>query len=160
MEKFTEAKLEIAIIELLKREASETYHHMNWGDMPMKHTRNFNLLVSDVSNLSREFSNQARQAVNSSLTLRNWCMGGYIHEYELNGSDRAQYGKMIISRLSEALQKLNVPRVEARELRRYRQFYELYPQIWDSLTPKLQSVVKLLGKGDSLTPMRYNYEIQ
>jgi hypothetical protein len=40
-------------------------------------------------NVSREFSNQAKQAVNSSLTIPNWCIAGYIHEYELNGSDRA-----------------------------------------------------------------------
>ena len=32
-------------------------------------------------------------------------------------------------------------------------FYEIYPQIWDSLTPKLQSAVKLLEKRDSLTPI-------
>ena len=35
------------------------------------------------------------RAVNISLTLRNWLIGCYIAEYELNGEDRAAYGEKV-----------------------------------------------------------------
>lgn len=88
---------------------------------------NFQKLVENIQNISAEFAKQASRSVNVSLTLRNWCIGGYIHEYELDGSDRAQYGDKLVEKLSESLQ--GVPRTQQRELNRYRLFYKTYPQI-------------------------------
>ncbi|MFA7123151.1 MAG: DUF1016 N-terminal domain-containing protein, partial [Candidatus Delongbacteria bacterium] len=114
----------------------------------------FKSLVKNLENINREFAYQAKMAVNTSLTLRNWFIGAYIHEYELHGSDRAAYGDAIFDNLSIELQKKNISRSEARELRRYRQFYLLYPQIRDSATPKLMDGIKTydLEKRESLTP--------
>lgn len=115
----------------------------------------FKSLVKNLENINSEFSYQAKMAVNTSLTLRNWFIGAYIHEYELHGSDRAAYGDAIFDNLSIELQKKNISRSEARELRRYRQFYLLYPQIRDSATPKLMDGIKTydLEKRESLTPI-------
>ncbi len=51
-----------------------------------------------------------------------------------------------------------IPLNASRELRRYRQFYEYYPQIWESLTPKLQNTLSTKGiaNGESLTPISGN----
>ena len=58
---------------------------------------NFSQLIAQITKLNKEFSNQANKAVNICLTLRNWCVGGYIQEYELNGADRANYGENLMN---------------------------------------------------------------
>ena len=97
----------------------------------------FETLVTTIGNAHARLAAQASRAVNSRLTLRNWLIGLYITEYEQQGSDRAQYGDTLIERLSERLRVVGVSRAEARELRRYRQFYLSYPQIRETLTPEL-----------------------
>jgi len=122
----------------------------------------FEQLISSIRHVHDQLTAQAGRAVNISLTLRNWAIGYYIHEYEQNGSDRAQYGERLLDRLAEQLQKSGLKRVESRELRRYRQFYQLYPQIRESVTPELNRL--LLGgefplpteKRESPTPELHN----
>lgn len=103
----------------------------------------FEQLIASIRQVHDQLAAQAGRAVNISLTLRNWAIGHYIHEYEQNGSDRAQYGERLLDRLAEQLQKSGLKRVESRELRRYRQFYQFYPQIRESVTPELNRL--LLG---------------
>jgi len=69
--------------------------------------------------------------------------------FEQHGSDRAQYGDKLIERLSYRLKQAGVSRTEARELRRYRQFYLTYPQIRESLTP--ESNIRHITGGESAT---------
>lgn len=104
--------------------------------------KNFQTLVETIQNISAEFAKQASRTVNVSLTLRNWCIGVYIHEYELGGSDRAQYGDKLIEQLSESLQW--VARTRQGELNRYRLFYKTYPQIGETLPPQLKNIAKSL----------------
>lgn len=116
---------------------------------------NFNELITSIDKINQHFAKQAKVAVNTSLTLRNWFIGYYIQEYEQSGLDAAQYGQKLLEKLSEKLQKLSISRVESRELRRYRQFYQTYPQIRESLAPEIQKSL-LLGTGtkrESLTPI-------
>lgn len=80
----------------------------------------------------------AGKAVNLSLTLRNWVIGGYIQQYEQRGADRAEYGERLLDRLSTTLQAQGMARMSARELRRYRLLFQRYPRMWESLTPELQ----------------------
>jgi uncharacterized protein DUF1016 len=94
-------------------------------------------LVTTIGQAHAELAAQASQAVNASLTLRNWLIGCHIAEYEQQGTDRAQYGDKLIERLSDRLRQVGVSRAEPRELRRYRQFYLAYPRIRESLTPEL-----------------------
>jgi len=96
----------------------------------------FENLVTAIGRAHTELAAQASRAVNASLTLRNWLIGFHIAEYEQQGTDRAQYGDTPIERLSDRLKQAGVSRAEARELRRYRQFYLTYPQIRETLSPE------------------------
>jgi hypothetical protein len=114
--------------------------------MPRKTTRSitfkrkldFTRLVDAVRQVCERSAAVASRAVNVSLTLRNWLVGFYIVEYEQNGTDRAKYGERLLENLSAALGEKGVSRVEERELRRYRRFYLVYPQIRESLTPEMR----------------------
>ena len=97
---------------------------------------NFLQLVESIQSTHRELLAQAGKAVNISLTLRNWLIGYYIAEYEQQGKDRAEYGEALLAKLSEELARLDIPRSDERELRRYRRFYQVYPQIRESLPPE------------------------
>lgn len=122
---------------------------------PSSNKIDFKQLIHQIKQINTELSSQASKAVNVSLTLRNWLFGLYIFEYELNGSDRAEYGKETLELLSQHLQGMDISRTEVRELRRYRQFYECYPQIGESLTPQLQNklISTPLIKRESVTPV-------
>jgi predicted nuclease of restriction endonuclease-like (RecB) superfamily len=98
----------------------------------------FENLVLSIRGIDQDLAAQAGRAVNLSLTLRNWLIGCYIAEYELRGADRAQYGEKLLANLSVRLTENGVSRAEERELRRYRQFYQTYPQIREALTPELR----------------------
>ena len=63
------------------------------GNIVPQASLSFGSVVDSVSRLHTEFLRQATHAVNVSLTLRNWLIGAYIHEYELRGADRAKYGE-------------------------------------------------------------------
>ncbi len=89
----------------------------------------FQRLVSAISEIDHQLAVQAGRAVNISLTLRNWLIGLYIAEYELNGSDRARYGENLLNALSEVLRKKNVSNTGRRQLYNYLTFYRAYPQI-------------------------------
>jgi hypothetical protein len=93
-------------------------------------------LVGAIADVHQRLQSEAAKAVNTALTLRNWLIGLYIHEYELAGQDRATYGERLIERLSDRLKARGVPRTDGRELRRYRLFYLTYPQIRESLPPE------------------------
>lgn len=97
----------------------------------------FEALVLSIKEVHANLATQAGRAVNVSTTLRNWLIGCYIAEYELKGADRARYGSQLYLRLAVRLQKGGVSRSEERELRRYRLFYKIYPQIRESLSPEL-----------------------
>ena len=97
----------------------------------------FDSLVEAIVLAHDQLQLRAAKAVNVSLTLRNWLFGRHIAEYELKGKDRAAYGDRLFEKLSERLQAKSIPRVDERELRRYKQFYFIYPRIRESLTPEL-----------------------
>ena len=122
----------------------------------------FKTLARLIREAHQELTSQAGRAVNMSLTLRNWLIGCYIQEYEQNGSDRAQYGQKLLECLAEQLKPYKISRTEARELRRYRQFYQIYPQIRETVSPKLQAGMPIsfgsanIQKQKTLSPMSGN----
>lgn len=97
---------------------------------------NFDSLVTAIQNTHDTFSAQAVKAVNICLTIRNWLIGYYIVEYELQGADRANYGDYLLNRLSEQLVTSGLKRMDIRELRRFRQFYTTYHQIRETVSPE------------------------
>lgn len=102
----------------------------------------FEELVAAIQQTHASLAEQAVKAVNLSLTLRNWCIGYYIAEFEQNGTDRADYGTRLLESISARLTKAGLEGVAARSLRQYRQFYLTYPQIWQ--TPSAKSLPNLL----------------
>jgi predicted nuclease of restriction endonuclease-like (RecB) superfamily len=118
---------------------------------------NFAWLVTSIARTHALFAAQASRAINVSLTLRNWLIGHHIAEYELQGADRADYGARLLERLAQQLGEAGLRRIDARELRRFRQFYGAYPQIREAVTPVLASlpVAQRLGLPEireSVTP--------
>jgi len=94
---------------------------------------NFDALVHAIKDIHQRTQNAAARAVNVALTCRNWLIGSYIHEYELQGQDRAKYGAELFESLASRLGALGVPNCNRSRLYRYRDFYRLYPEIRDAL---------------------------
>jgi hypothetical protein len=101
---------------------------------------NFDSLVVAIQNTHDAFINQAVKTVNICLSIRNWLIGYYIDEYELQGTDRANYGDYLLESLSTQLTQMGLKRMDVRELRRFRQFYNYYPQIRDSLNSEFKAL--------------------
>ena len=95
----------------------------------------FTLIVA-IRQAHKHLAAQAGRAINISLTLRNWFIGGYIREYEQKGADRAEYGTQVLEHLAGELQKSLDKCYSARYLRLCRQLYATYPQIRKSLISK------------------------
>ncbi|RBQ24044.1 MAG: hypothetical protein ALMCE001_14580 [Methanocorpusculum sp. MCE] len=89
----------------------------------------FDALVGSIRDVDARFVLSAVKAVNVSLTLRNWCIGAYIKEFELHGMDRAGYGDKLFERISLALSDSGMRSCDKRALFRYVQFYERYPEV-------------------------------
>jgi len=99
---------------------------------------NFEILIKNIHSLQTELQQQAMRSVNQALTIRNWLIGFYIVEYEQNGRDRARYGEKLLQKLARELTKKRLKGFSYRSLRQFRQFYLIYPQIWQTLSAKLQ----------------------
>jgi predicted nuclease of restriction endonuclease-like (RecB) superfamily len=97
---------------------------------------NFDQLVATIKKTHTTFRSEALKAVNIRLTLRNWLIGYYISEYELNGSDRSEYGEKIFEILAGKL--IEVSNCNKRQLYRYLDFYRVYPQIVGTLSPQFR----------------------
>ncbi|TAK36086.1 MAG: DUF1016 family protein [Chloroflexota bacterium] len=94
---------------------------------------NFEALVETIAEIHRCTHRAAIKAVNAALTCRNWLIGAYIHEYELQGQDRADYGARLFEQLEKRLGELRVPNCNRSRLYRYRDLYRLYPHIQTAL---------------------------
>jgi len=87
-------------------------------------------IINDTHN---QLSSQAKKAVNTYLTIRNWLIGYYISEYELKGDDRASYGDKLLKELSVSLTRLQVSNCNKRQLYDYINFYRTYTHIGHNL---------------------------
>ena len=96
----------------------------------------FSALVDSIRQVHAQCAVQANRAVNVSLTLRNWVIGWYVREYEQRGADRAKYGEALVDRLAEALKTKGLDDMASRTLRQCRQFYSVYPTIWQTASAK------------------------
>jgi len=103
-------------------------------------------LVTAIQDAHETFATRASKAINACLTIRNWLIGYHIVEYELQGTDRANYGDYLLDKLSAKLIRNGLKRMDIRELRRFRQFYTYYPQIRDSLNPEFKAAVPMMAK--------------
>jgi predicted nuclease of restriction endonuclease-like (RecB) superfamily len=100
---------------------------------------NFDDLVKAIRDADSALVTHATKAVNVSLTMRNWLIGHYVSEYELNGADRADYGKRILAELADRLD--SVSNCNKRQLSRYVRFYRVYPQIGGMSYPQFAELL-------------------
>ncbi|MRG45283.1 DUF1016 family protein [Chitinophaga sp. SYP-B3965] len=101
---------------------------------------NFEVLSNKISGTSKVFLDKARKQVNSAYTMRNWLIGHYIVEYEQHGEDKAVYGDRLLEKLADNLKENGAQGMSGTNLRLFRQFYILYPQIHQTLSDEFQSI--------------------
>ena len=101
-------------------------------------TRSNNLLFQEVRQLIETAKHRAAVAINAEITLLYWQIGDRIHHEILQGQ-RAEYGKQILSSLSEQLTQAYGKGWGARQLRHCLQFAQTFPDrtIVNTLCSKL-----------------------
>ena len=86
-------------------------------------------IYDDACNIIESARNYTYNAVNVALVERNWLLGYRISEEELNGKDRADYGKEVIKNLSKKLMEKYGNGFDKKVLYKYVQFYKMFPEI-------------------------------
>jgi len=102
----------------------------------------FEQLLQRLVNIGAYMQERAVVVVNRAVTVRNWCFGVFIVEYEQNGQDRAQYGEHLIERLSISLSERGLKGVSITALKLCRQFYLTYPEIGHTMTDQLETPLR------------------
>lgn len=97
---------------------------------------NFENLIQNIEITHQNLQTKVSQTINQSLTLRNWCIGAYIVEYEQKGKDKAEYGKQLLHKLAASIKTKNIKGLGKTDLKNCRIFYNSYPhlrQVFESL---------------------------
>lgn len=103
--------------------------------------QSFDKLIDNVYQTHCVLQENAIKVINQNLTIRNWLIGCYIVEYEQSGEDRAEYGAKLLEEMAKKLKSKGLKGLSRRDLSNCRAFYITYPQIWGSVTTKLQSQI-------------------
>jgi predicted nuclease of restriction endonuclease-like (RecB) superfamily len=93
-------------------------------------------LISQIDETHQTLQQNAVKAVNSHITLRNWLIGHYIVEFEQNGEDRAKYGAKLLKELARSLK---IKGLGETNLKQCRKFFQLYPQISQTVSDFLEN---------------------
>lgn len=93
-------------------------------------------IFKDAQNIVEQTRNYAYQAVNIAMIQRNWLLGKRIADEELQGENRAEYGKEVINRLANHLTNLYGKGFSKSNLYQFVQFYKYFPEIFHSLGGK------------------------
>ena len=94
----------------------------------------YNRLYSDACVIIEEARAQAYKAVNIALTLRNWKLGERIAKEELDGAERAEYGKHVVATLAKDLSAKYGKGFDRKSLYNYLRFFRFYPEIVDAVS--------------------------
>jgi len=113
---------------------------------------NFDLLISTIELASAGLQKRALTSVNQALVIRNLLIGHYLVEYEQKGEDRAKYGKKLLETIAKELKKKNLKGMSIANLRIFRRFYAIYPQISQPATEQLQLSIQ------QALPVEFNIE--
>lgn len=98
----------------------------------------FEQLIFLFQETHKELQAKATHSVDIALVVRNWLFGWYIIEYEQRGEDRAKYGIYLIDELSK---ELTVKGTSPTNLRKFREFYQAYPDIQQTVSVKWNIVL-------------------
>jgi len=88
---------------------------------------NYQILVSSISTTFEQGRQLAARAINTNLLQTYWKIGQYIVEYEQQGKTRADYGEALIESLSKDLSKMHGKGFSLSNIKRFRQFYQIFP---------------------------------
>ncbi len=95
----------------------------------------FHRLIKLCEMTHKQLQLRATRSVDMSLVARNWLFGCYIVEFEQAGAERSElYGKKLIDKLASSLAELGLKGTSATNLRKFRTFYEAYPEIQQALS--------------------------
>ncbi len=110
-----------------------------------KNPDDFDSLVKHIEKVGNVLRQDAHVVINRNITTRAWLTGCYIVEYEQNGNDRAKYGDQLLQNIS---QRLGGKSYSVTNLRSYRLFYILYPELRPIIGKYL---IQRFGDGKTLT---------
>lgn len=92
-------------------------------------------LIALFERTHAELRERAAKSVDTALVVRNWLFGWYITEFEKAGASRSEvYGKELMSQLAARLTERLGKGFSRRSLDLFRQFYECYADIWQTLS--------------------------
>jgi hypothetical protein len=97
----------------------------------------FEHLITLFQDTHNDLQGKAAHSVDVALVVRNWLFGWYIVEYEQQGEDRAKYGVKLINQLAE---KLKIRGCSPTNLRKFREFYQAYPEIQQTVSVESQQL--------------------
>jgi predicted nuclease of restriction endonuclease-like (RecB) superfamily len=95
-------------------------------------------LLSDIREIISRARSQAYSAVNTAMVQAYWLIGKRIVEEEQNGQERAQYGRQIVTTLSNELTAEFGRGFSVTNIKLFRQFYLVFPcdgKILELLSP-------------------------
>lgn len=107
-------------------------------DIEIFKLNNTNDIFKDVENIVEQARGYAYNAVNIAMVQRNWLLGKRIAEEELQGEDRAIYGKEVVKQLSLHLTNVYGKGFTQSNLYQFVQFYKFFPEIFHSVSVKSQ----------------------
>ena len=106
----------------------------------MNYQSQIDSLFKDTCSIIEHAQTKAFYAVNAALTIRNWCIGKRIALYDLDGANRAEYGKKLITNLAKRLTEKYGKGFDKISLYNYLKFYKLFPEIVDPLGQQSENV--------------------
>ena len=119
----------------------------------------YDLLYSDTCIIIEEARNYAYRAVNIALTLRNWQFGERIARVNLDGAERAEYGKKIITELSRDLTNKYGKGFDRISLYNYLKFYRCFPEIVGAVSQQSQIVDAVSQQSENVAALRQQFGI-
>ena len=95
--------------------------------------------IADIKTIIADGRDSTYRAANAAMIMTYWGIGKRIVEQEQNGEHRAEYGKHLISMLSDELVKEYGKGFSEKNLRYFRKFYIMFPdcEIWNACVPNL-----------------------
>ncbi len=107
-------------------------------DIEIFKLNNTNDIFKDVESIVEQARGYAYNAVNIAMVQRNWLLGKRITEEELQGEDRAIYGKEVVKQLSLHLTNVYGKGFTQSNLYQFVQFYRFFPEIFHTVCVKSQ----------------------
>ena len=84
-------------------------------------------LLEDIKTLLHTSRQYLQQTVNTTMVQTYWNIGRLIVEDEQQGKERAEYGKKQLEQIAETLTQEFGKGFDATNLRKMRQFYQVFP---------------------------------